>query len=93
MSGPMYRAPSLAERWFIDDAVDEIGRLCPMCRDRLRTELRLFGTDDRSALHEIYIQSRAIRVTQFSHCDNWEALRVISTIGDLIEFSKAGYEL
>lgn len=86
----MTRAPSLAEQWFIEDTIEQMTGLCQSCRDDLGNWLRLFGRDDRTALHEIYVQSRAIRVTQSRDCDNWEALRVMQFIGGCVDMASAG---
>lgn len=86
----MNRAPSLAEQWFIEDTIEQMDGLCQKRLGDLRKWLKLFGRDDRTALHEIYIQSRAIRVTQMRHCDNWEALRVLQFIGVCIAMGSAG---
>lgn len=91
------RSPSLAEQWFVDDAVLAISRLCPLCRAKFQEELRLFHADDRAAFHEIYRQSRAIRVMRVMQddipaarkIDDWEVLRVLRTIRGMIGLGAA----
>lgn len=82
------RPSSLAEQWFIEDSLQSLEGLCPLCRAAFENELRFFAENMREALSVLYLQTRAIRVqavlsgrTNLAHTmDNWEALRVHRTL-------------
>jgi hypothetical protein len=81
-------APCLNEQWFIDDTINGMEGLCPLCVKDLEYWLRFFGPDNRTALSEIYRQSRAIRIGRVrdSMFDSaretgpWEAVHVMQFI-------------
>lgn len=85
-------SPCLDEQWFVEDGLALLAGLCPMCRRALAQELRLFGSDNASALHQIYVQSRAIRVQAIFRNNfaaahgigDWEALLVLRTVLEMI---------
>lgn len=80
----MNRKPSLAEQWFVEDALDAYDEMPSWKRDLVS----LFDADPATAFSEIYKQSRAIRVKHgfakrfdaAKKTTDWAALELMETI-------------
>lgn len=88
----MSRQPCMEEVWFVSDALETYEGLCPMCRRVMDRRLQKFGATPSDQFSQVYKFSRSIRVNHIFEgrteaakaTDNWEVLRVIGTIQELI---------
>ncbi|MGF3026554.1 hypothetical protein ACQVP2_27490 [Methylobacterium aquaticum] len=89
--------PSLAEEWFVRDALAELDAVCPVCRARLLSVLNHLSPGPSAAFAEVFRLSQAIRVQRFMagnfdagrRTDDWESLRLLMSIHAGISVSLA----